>query len=478
MTYLPEPIAMSRCRNAPPPPRLRATWLVHGGLIAAAALVVVIVGGRLELGGPLLPDSGLTVAVAWMGLAPVFAAPLIGRTRAQVEGTGMLLGTLLGLLAFLPLVAWLAFQLVVHPIVHAARCLYCDFHHDGDWLVLFGGPVASAALAAGVASVVEVARTRWGIHHVRRTAMGFALCAAAASLVLIGMGSVATYRRPNPTWSSYVAGVPLLADLPEPPSEDSSAIPPPPWSQKQSAPARHAASAGDVGILAWGNKFDVCFQLLRDSPVRDAAPASASVNRLVKWVQDDDRGRLILRRDSSRDLLFVETAHGPTGRVGTMSTTRLAFRNSTLRKVDVTPLDFVRDCGPPAAWLAAAAFGLLLAILSVGWRSRTMRQISDRHAWRAGTCNEAGSVTLEDGTTLPALRGIPEGPVVVILKPATATGPYRDAGAAIELAVPGTPDQLESRMEAAIAVRWAFALSAMVLSSTPLAVAGIMGFLW
>jgi hypothetical protein len=72
---------------------------------------------------------------------------------------------------------------------------------------------------------------------------------------------------------------------------------------------------------------------------------------------------------------------------------------------------------------------------------------------------------------------VPEGSVVAILKRMTATGPYRDAGDAIELAVPGTAAQLERTIEGALAIRWAFALAAIVLSSTPLAVAAANGFL-
>jgi hypothetical protein len=224
----------------------------------------------------------------------------------------------------------------------------------------------------------------------------------------------------------------------------------------------------------------VLFELDRiGSSALDTGTISSPVNILQKRVRARDSGRLIIRRDDSRDLLVVETPFPPSGRKGALFTSRITFRNSTLRKVDVTPLHLVRECGPPTAWLASAIVGVVLAAISVGWRSRSMRRISDHRTWRPGWCNEAGVLTLEDGSTIPRTQSIDlaEGPVVVILKSA-AGAPYRGGSDAIDVVVPGTADQLEDAHEHALAIRWSFALVALVLSSMPLAVAAAMGFLW
>jgi hypothetical protein len=233
-------------------------------------------------------------------------------------------------------------------------------------------------------------------------------------------------------------------------------------------------------VVAWGTlDADVRFQLDRGKPSVPAAGTRGPVVNILNKGRSDG-GRLSIRRDDSRDLLFVETADAAPGRHGAWDTSRIAFRNSTLQKIDVAPLHLRRECGPPTAWLASAIVGMALAAISVGWRSRSMRRISDRHAWRPGCCNKVGVLTLEDGTTLPRPQGIDlaEGPVVVILKPGIGTAPYRGGSDAVDIAVPGTVGRLEDAIEHALAIRWSFALVALVLSSTPLVVAATLGFLW
>src|SRR4051794_19163429 len=77
-------------------PFLRRPWLAPAAAFAGTGLALEFAGTRLRLGGPLLPNSGLTVAVAWAGLLMVAVGSLLWRKTARVQGAGTLVGSILG----------------------------------------------------------------------------------------------------------------------------------------------------------------------------------------------------------------------------------------------------------------------------------------------------------------------------------------------------------------------------------------------
>jgi hypothetical protein len=444
-----------------------------------------MVSGVAPIGGAFLPHSSATAAIAWAAIAVAASKPFID-SSVNWRGRGSaLLSWTLAMSIFAAALGYGANEALDHPVVHSDFCRYCDVDDLPPLAtgLAVGLAVLGTAIALGMSAACEKTVLRlFSTGAVRRTVGALAWCALGAGVALSVLAARATLLRPNPVWTRYLSGLPIVTRLPPVPETGWAKVDVPQSSgtRLETHPVVYEAPAGDLRILAVDSEHDVAVHLARrgETPSTQSLAFSAPFRgRLWKGSKDENDGRLIIRRDAARGLIFVETPLAAQERAGQFFGRRIAFQESTLVPVDVGPMNFVLVSAPPWPWVLVNGLGLAIALVALLGRPRSMAVLAHASAWRLATCDGAGLVTFADGTTaaVPSGEPIAAGPAIAVVESEGGPGNYRGSAPAA-LVVPGTAAQLRCAIDQAFSIRAAYAISAIAITSAPLAVAAWRGF--
>ncbi|WP_437593577.1 hypothetical protein [Sorangium sp. So ce1000] len=295
------------------------------------------------------------------------------------------------------------------------------------------------------------------------------LAASALATALVAVAALRLIQRPG--LDRYVASLPVVAVVPPVEGAASRIVGRAEGSFRGSLGVHDLPVAGFVVSRACGDGLPCAVSLGTAEH-----PPSPNVDSVAATVRETSP--LFLRRDSAEDLVLLEPTDEP------VRGTPLAFRGPLLEPTDLFPRDLRGAAGPPLAWLAVCAAGVLFAGSIQRRRGRAREHLARLADAASGTRDESGWITFDE--PLPGLRLTPDddeptGPVLVVPGAAAraATFTYRSAGPsdAVEV-LSGGRDELMTEARNELVRLDALALAATLLAAVPLVVAAWRGFVF
>jgi hypothetical protein len=313
------------------------------------------------------------------------------------------------------------------------------------WVPVVG--IGALAVSTAAANIVR--------RDVARSARGVATAVSALTAVVAILVVAAAIRARKPEPDAYVASLPVVGEVP---AAGANVI--------DLDPLR--AGPFELGPLRVTRSPTCNIQVDTASRKGDSVPATCLESRKV-------------RHDATQHLWIFE---GPEVDLGAQSGSRAhalyvphdAFDDrAALRQI--TPLDVGGSLGPPRGWIAAAAAGCAVALVSLRRGRRAQRRLEDLAGGRPGVHEGDGRIVLDDGTALThsAAATWPAGPVVVT--GVTPEAGYRAAQRVDDVAA-GTPQSLRTRAAESLAATSARAVVIVALASAALVAAALDGLVF
>ncbi|WP_437724750.1 hypothetical protein [Sorangium sp. So ce861] len=395
-------------------------------------------------------------------LYPVALASLVALLLLAADGRRRHGGaaTALGLTLLAPALLAGAWAVLQQPITERG-------YPSSDWYALvyaaYTAPLV-AGLSGGLGSALALRLLRRERAWLPPALRAASLAALALAAALVAGAAIRLFQRPG--LDRYVASLPVIAVIPPVEGEPSRVVERGDASADESLRVHDVSTAGFVVSRA-------CDTFRRCALSLGTAERPPSPNLHSRATGPRAQTAFALRRDSAEDLVLLdpldENAHKRP----------FAFRAPVIYPEAVFPRDLLRAAGPPLAWLAVAAAGVLFAGLVQRRRRRAREHLERLAGAPAGTCDERGWITFDE--PLPGLRlddDCPTGPVLVLSSEAVRAATYRSAGpsGAIEV-VPGEREELLAEARAELARLDAATLAAALLTAAPLAAAAACGFL-